>query len=291
MSSYLNIVNAYNVTPRKNKKIISFAIYGITHFFSKDRGFYKGIFVNFDLAKKVYPGWIIRVYMPHTEPIGHINLLKQMTDIELFLVNTNLCLRAIRFLPNDDPSVDVWISRDLDSIVTFREKAAVDDWLNNYPNKELHIMADSPGHIWTMAGGMFGKKNNMHSSNAFLNFMLNFSNNSPANVYAVDCLIAEQFFYGSNNYIQHCSGGKKLENSVPFPAHDMTNCTFVGDVANIHNYYNVLDIQNKYITPMKLKAKAKAQSQQMMFKIKRLRQIKIQSNQQNGCNFNLNFKN
>lgn len=245
MSHYLNISNVYNVSNHPNKKIISYSLYGINTSLENDRGFYKGIFVNFDLAKTVYPGWIIRVYMPDNEPIEFINRLIQMTDIELFLVNTNVCLRAIRFLPNDDPSVDIWISRDLDSIVTFREKAAVDDWITNYPDKELHIMNDHPHHSWCMGGGMFGKKNN--NTHKFVNFILRFHNNVGPNEYAVDCTIAAQFFYRSDNYIQHYGFGNKLQNSVPFPAHDMTNCTFVGDIVNIHHYYNVLDIQNKYI--------------------------------------------
>ena len=248
MSSYLNIVNTHNINPNKNKKIISYSIYGINSSYADERGFYKGIFINFDLAKTVYPGWIIRVYMPDTEPIEFINVLKQVNDIELFLVNTNTCLRALRYLPNDDPLVSVWISRDLDSIVTAREKAAVDDWLTNYPNKELHIMADHPAHFWTMAGGMFGKKNNdMQPPNALTYFMIQFSENVNANEYAVDCTIAEQFFYKSDNYIQHYGYGKQLHDSVPFPPHDRTNCTFVGDIVAIHHYYDALDIENKYI--------------------------------------------
>ena len=74
------------------------------------------------------------------------------------------------------------------------------------------------------------------------------------NEYAVDCKIAEEYFYRPNNYIQHRGHGNKLQNSVPFPAHDMTNCTFVGDIVNIHQYYNMLDIENKYIKPLQEQA-------------------------------------
>ena len=253
MGSYLKISNCYNISRDQNKKIISFSLYGINTHLEHTRGFFKGIFVNFELAKTVYPGWIIRVYMPDNEPIEFINLLIQMKDIELFLVKTNVCLRALRYLPNDDPFVSVWISRDLDSIVTFREKAAVDDWIMNYPNKELHIMNDHICHSWCMGGGMFGKKNNHEKS--LITFMLNFSNVvTNQNEYAVDCTIAEEYFYRPNNYIQHHGHGNKLQNSVPFPAHDMTNCTFVGDIVNIHQYYNMLDIENKYIKPLQQQA-------------------------------------
>lgn len=244
MSAYLKITKTYNVSPDQNKKIISYSLYGINNELDIKRGFYKGIFVNYELAKTVYPGWTIRVYMPDNEPVEFIEKLAQIKDIELFLVSTNLCLRALRYLPNDDPLVSIWISRDLDSIVTFREKAAVDDWLINHPDKELHIMCDHENHIWTIPGGMFGKKNN--DNRLFTYFMVNISNKTNPNEYQADCTIAKDFFYKPNNYIQHHSNGNRLKNSVPFPSHDKTNCTFVGDYADIIQYFHDLEIENKY---------------------------------------------
>jgi hypothetical protein len=246
MSSYLQIVKSFNINPNKDKKVISFSIYGIGQTRDNDRGFYKGIFVNYELAKIIYPGWIVRIYLPYNEPAEFIKNLIKMKDIEIILVDTNMCLRAIRFLPKDDPLVDVWISRDLDSIVTYREKAAVDDWLTNFSDKELHIMTDNSQHYWTIAGGMFGVKNINNINNNLTDFMLEFSENKSVNDYAVDCTIAEGFFYKKDNYIQHYGSGKKLENSKPFPPHDQKNCSFVGDIVNINKYYIELDIKNKY---------------------------------------------
>ena len=163
-NSYLQIVKSFNINPNKDKKIISFSIYGIGQTRDNDRGFYKGIFVNYELAKIIYPGWIIRIYMPYNEPVECIKNLIKIKDIEVILVDTNICLRAIRFLPNDDPLVGIWISRDLDSIVTYREKAAVDDWMENYSDKELHILTDNSQHYWTIAGGMFGVNNTINNS-------------------------------------------------------------------------------------------------------------------------------
>jgi hypothetical protein len=171
-----------------------------------------------------------------------------MKDIELILVDTNICLRALRFLPNDDPNVDLWISRDLDSIVDYREKAAVDDWLINYSDKELHIITDNSQHTWTIGAGMFGFKNNNNNNNKnLLDFMLKFLEGKSSDVYDLDAQIAEGFFFKENNYIQHYSSGKKLENSIDFPIHNKTTyCNFVGDIVNIKKYYQELDIENKY---------------------------------------------
>jgi hypothetical protein len=247
MPAYINFTKTYNVKPTNHKKIISFSIYGIDKSLDKEKGFYKGIFVNYELAKQVYPGWIIRVYMPDNEPADLIKKLIEMKEIELFLVDTNVCLRALRYLPNDDPSVDIWISRDLDSTVTFREKAAVDDWIVNYPDKELHIMADHAQHRWIIAGGMFGKKNN--NDHSLRDFMTCFQAENP-NEYEIDCVIAEKFFYREDNYVQHFGNGCKLQNSVPFPKHCMTNCTFVGAVVNMNHRYIELNLQNKYTLPV-----------------------------------------
>jgi hypothetical protein len=46
------------------------------------------------------------------------------------------------------------MSRDLDSALTQRERAAVDVWLAS--NKSFHVMRDHPQHSTPMLGGMWG---------------------------------------------------------------------------------------------------------------------------------------
>ena len=250
---YLRHAKCINIQPQPHKKIISFSLYGTTSQFSNSRGFYKGIYVNYHLAKKLYPDWIVRVYMPFDEPAHIIEELSQITDLELILVETNICLRALRFLPNDDENVSVWLSRDLDSILNEREQVAVSDWLTNYPTKELHIMADHDQHDWTIAGGMFGIHNEVKrkrlsgsgSSSTLMDFIMNFSKKvSNMDEYAVDCVICEQFFFKDDNYIQHRGSGKLLANSKPFPPHLSMNCNFVGDIVDIHAIHSKLNTTN-----------------------------------------------
>ncbi|CAF1035016.1 unnamed protein product [Rotaria sp. Silwood1] len=59
-----------------------------------------------------------------------------------------------RFIPAGDPLVDIMMSRDLDSPLTQRERAAVDVWLAS--NKSFHAMRDHPMHGVPMLGGMWG---------------------------------------------------------------------------------------------------------------------------------------
>ena len=64
-----------------------------------------------------------------------------------------------RFYAASDPNVDVVISRDTDSRLTLREKAAVDEWLDS--DKDFHIMRDHPCHAAPIMGGMWGVRNGL----------------------------------------------------------------------------------------------------------------------------------
>jgi hypothetical protein len=105
-NSYINIIDEININPIKNKKIISFCLYGLNEERNRKRDFDKGVYVNYYYMKNHnYKDWTMRIYMPYNEPYDIIENIKQFGDIELILVDTNVCLRAIRFLPNDDPNV------------------------------------------------------------------------------------------------------------------------------------------------------------------------------------------
>ena len=54
------------------------------------------------------------------------------------------------------------ISRDLDSPLTLRERAAVDEWLLS--NKVFHIMRDHPLHTFLIMGGMWGYRPRFNST-------------------------------------------------------------------------------------------------------------------------------
>ena len=57
-----------------------------------------------------------------------------------------------------DPLVQEWHSRGLDSVVSDREVAAVNDWLST--NKTFQIMRDNPAHGVNILGGCFGMQFN-----------------------------------------------------------------------------------------------------------------------------------
>ena len=247
-TSYIAIIDEININPNKNKKIISFCLYGLNKERNRKRNFDKGVYVNYHYIKNHnYKDWTMRIYMPYNEPPDIIENIKQFGDIELILVDTNVCLRSLRFLPNDDPNVTVWLSRDLDSIVNNREEKAVVDWLDNKNDKELMIMSDYYQHTWTIAGGMFGKMNNTND-NFISSFIVNYcdKNSNDVNKFENDCKIAEEALYNDTNYIQYYREGKKLYNNIPFPDLSNIHCNFVGNISPISKYYTDLQLEKHY---------------------------------------------
>ena len=230
---------------KPNKKIISFSLYGIGKQRDEKRNFLKGMYVNYELAKQIYPDWICRVYIPYNESYKYIEPLLELEDLEVILVDTNTCLRALRFLPCDDKNVSVWISRDLDSVLNWREKACIDEWLQK--DELLHIMSDNRQHTWNVAAGMFGLKNNfkINYTNSLLKLSSQYTNQQD---YVMDSKITDDIFFNnySHSYIQHYSSGKKLDNHLPFPSHNSIDSGFVGNIVNIDKYYKALKCNVKY---------------------------------------------
>jgi hypothetical protein len=61
-----------------------------------------------------------------------------------------------RYLVSTEDDVECWVSRDVDSRVSQREKEAVDSWLSSF--KKYHVMRDHPLHGANILGGTFGAK-------------------------------------------------------------------------------------------------------------------------------------
>ena len=142
------------VNNKIGKKVISFSLWG------DNPKYTVGAIKNADLAPQIYPGWICRFYVDKTVPQTVIDSLLAYPHVEVVKSEENAGWKASlwRFYPASDPDVEVMISRDTDSRLNEREKAAVDEWLSS--NKEFHIMRDHPRHKIPILGGMWGVKGN-----------------------------------------------------------------------------------------------------------------------------------
>lgn len=134
------------------KKIIAFSLWG-------DNPKYTiGAVRNAELTPIVYPGWTARFYIGESVPEEIVQRLKDLSSEVIMMSEPgNWTGMFWRFHPAGEPDVDIMLSRDTDSRLNAREKAAVDEWLAS--DKAFHIMRDHPAHGVPILGGMWGARN------------------------------------------------------------------------------------------------------------------------------------
>jgi len=139
-------------------KLISFSLWG------NNPKYTVGAIRNAELAKAIYPGWRCRYYVANDVPLPIILTLQQHENVDIIEMNEPGNLKGMfwRFMPASESDVEIMISRDTDSRLDHREKAAVDEWINS--DKDFHIMRDHPHHGYPILGGMWGVKNGMLSN-------------------------------------------------------------------------------------------------------------------------------
>lgn len=137
------------------KKVISFSLWG-------DNPKYTiGAIKNAELAPFIYTGWEVWFYVDDSVPTEILSELEKTSRI-IHKKNGNSDSMAWRFEPISDHSIDVFISRDTDSRLNYRERQAVDTWLQS--DKALHIMRDHAYHGTAILGGMWGFKGTIDHS-------------------------------------------------------------------------------------------------------------------------------
>jgi hypothetical protein len=140
------ILNASRATIRTlssdsvvNQNVLAFSLYG-----SNER-YTMGAIANSILYKKVYPGWSMRVYYDNSVPLDVIKHLNANGVVLVNMSSSPLRVKTTwRFAVASDKTVARFCSRDTDSRLSLREKAAVDAWIVS--NKKFHVMRDHPSH-------------------------------------------------------------------------------------------------------------------------------------------------
>ena len=125
---------------KKKMKIISFSLWGNLPMYTK------GAIVNIELAKEIYPGWTCRFYVNSTVEESVINEIEGKGGQIVRITDNRGAFWGMfwRFLANDDPDMEMFISRDCDSRLNYRERVAVEEWEKS--DKCLHIMHDHYAH-------------------------------------------------------------------------------------------------------------------------------------------------
>ncbi len=167
-----------------HQKVITYTLYGNVHNASVAKRYYS-LLRNISLtAEKDYHDWVVRIYHNIRDRGGpEREAHDQLCDIYCRFHNVDLCSvpllierignsttpidpalvaglnpKMFRFLVMLDPNVDVFISRDVDSIIWPREVDAVAEWLKS--NYTFHVMRDHKFHGSIILAGKFSTHSN-----------------------------------------------------------------------------------------------------------------------------------
>jgi len=131
------------------EKIISFSLWG------NNPKYTIGAIRNAELAKEIYPGWVCKFYVGEDVSQTIKDNLHNLNARVITMSDSGWNGMFWRFFAANGQ--DTVISRDTDSRLSLREKAAVDEWLAS--DKDFHIMRDHPYHRTEILGGMWGCRN------------------------------------------------------------------------------------------------------------------------------------
>lgn len=209
-----------------DKKVISFSVYGSKSVYSL------GAIKNVEVAREVYPDWICRFYC--SSEVSNLDELKTLASqgkCELIVLESEIFPMYWRYFASDDENVSYVIFRDTDSLVNFREQAAVSDWVSS--GVTLHSMHDNDAGHWSpIMGGMCGLKlplsiNMSESIDSWAknrNYKFNYSDDQSFLSKVVLSKYVDSTLDHHNN-----PASSKFKNSVAFPSHKPSKyADFVG---------------------------------------------------------------
>jgi len=162
-----------------HQNVVAYTLYGNANNASTFRRYYS-LMRNLSLTvETLYPGWVIRFYHSFSE--DEREAYGSLCDIYCKFPHVDLCSvkglwerignstwpidsallkglnrKIYRFLVMLDPRVDVFISRDVDSLIFKREADAVQQWLQS--NYTFHLMRDHAAHRSIILAGSSKKR-------------------------------------------------------------------------------------------------------------------------------------
>jgi FkbM family methyltransferase len=194
-----------------NKRVVSYSLFG------NNRRYADGAIANAELMVKIYPEWTMYVYFDNSVPLGIIQQLTQYKSISLINMTGSPINNKMswRFLVAADTDVERYVVRDIDSRLSLREKAAVDEWIES--QKKFHVMRDHPSHShYTMSGGMWGG-----TRDALPNINLLLIQKTMSNVYIEDMNFLDSVVWNiaRQSILQHDSFScGRFGDDHPFPS-------------------------------------------------------------------------
>lgn len=140
------------------KRIISYCLYGNVPMYLF------GAVENVIFAKEIFPDWICRFYCHSSVPADYIKKLSDLGAEVVVIYNdknaeaNTFWVKFWRFYPCSEADIDCVIMRDTDSRPSYKDKVAVDRWIES--GKKFNIMHDNEAHGSIILAGMWGCRTN-----------------------------------------------------------------------------------------------------------------------------------
>ena len=231
---------AVNIVCKSNSfkptlRVISYSLFGSSPQYTG------GALENAKLASQIYPGWSVRVYHDDTVPSPVTEALRSrnvtLVNISAFspeipdYIFALLQQPKLQLLSNAlytpvkdktiwnlfvafDPTVERYIIRNTDSALSWRERAAVDQWI--YSGKRFHVMRDHPFHSYhSVPSGLWGG-----THDAVPDIVSLIREYSETTKYAsLQVFLNKEIWpLATSSVIQHDAFScEKYEGSIPFP--------------------------------------------------------------------------
>jgi hypothetical protein len=137
---------------RSDLNVIAYALWG------NEPRYHVPLLENARILPHLFPAWTVRVYHDHTVDQGYLaELAGRGVDLRPVRLATGVpAHRGLlwRFEVIADPSVQRFLIRDADSLLTVKERVAVDAWLAS--PMHFHAMRDWYTHTDLILAGMWG---------------------------------------------------------------------------------------------------------------------------------------
>jgi hypothetical protein len=136
------------------RRVVSYSLYG-----GNNPRYTTGAIANANLMPSVYPGWEMHIYHDKSIPESLLENLGSRSYVVLWPMDGSPIKnpREWRFLVASDPTVERYVVRDIDSRLSQREKAAVDEWIAMGTQPRFHVIRDHPSHTsFPISAGMWG---------------------------------------------------------------------------------------------------------------------------------------
>lgn len=254
--------SAESVQREPNQRIVSFSVFGKAD--KTGMKYFKFLRENAVKINQFLPGWVMRLHhnidveTPEHKLLCEVYCSYSWVDLcdvsSLWRTlskrrkNKNFDLRPVtgeqvfnlnrriwRFLPLLDPQAYTVLTRDSDALISHREAAAIQQWLNS--NYTFHVMRDHQAHKAHILAGMFGVKTHQRRDlvEGLTRVLVVLGKNQK---YDTDQTLLSKIFWptvmhdvmahDSYNCMENSYNSYKLIPTYPFPTQRVNN-SFVSD--------------------------------------------------------------